>query len=213
MRPVGASSRECSTVAAMTTPDVDTSQLMHTAASSRADMWALCAAIISQPTADFVERLRTGSLAAEVRRGTEWLGESFDIKDLVLALERYAAHARACSLEQVLTQLDGEWLRIMADDTLVAICADEEQAARQEAERWHRGDHEGAKVARLAQFHGFEERLRPLAQWCERVDEQARLTLVQVLARLVAAHVTAESGRDVLGRLEQRNATASLRFE
>lgn len=196
----------------MTGIDVATLEMMATAAEARAEMWRLAQEFASRPTAEFVEHLRDGSVIDRIERSTHWLGESFDIGDLIGALRAFRNRSARFTLEQDLAQLDAEWERLIADDAVVDICADEARQAIAEADAWRAGDSDAAKQGRAEQFRGFETRLEQIARWCQKVDDDAHHLVVQVLVRVVAAHVGVESGRDLLGRLETKNQKLTLDF-
>ena len=58
----------------------------------------------------------------------------------------------------------------------------------------------------------MEMRLEPLSRWCRRADDETHVLVTRVLVRVVAAHVTVEGGRDLLGSLERRGRTATFQF-
>ena len=196
----------------MTDPDQGTLLAMAEAASGRATLWRLCAEIAAPPTPDLVARLRDGRIVDEIRAATHWLGEDNPFDELLGALRAFANRSARYSSEDDLEALSTEWGRLELGRDVPRVCTRAATRADEEASAWHRGDHGAAKELRLEQFRDMEMRLEPLSRWCRRADDETHVLVTRVLVRVVAAHVTVEGGRDLLGSLERRGRTATFQF-
>lgn len=196
----------------MIEPDEGTLLAMAEAAAGRADLWRLCAEIAARPTAGLVARLRDGAVIDEIRASTRWLGEDNPFEELLGALRAFANRSARYSPEDDLATLSAEWERLELGRDVPRVCARAAARADGEAEAWRAGDHVAAKERRLEQFRDMEMRLEPLSRWCRRADDETQVLVTRVLVRVVAAHVTVEGGRDLLGSLERRGRTATFQF-
>lgn len=193
-------------------PTDDVLRSMAAAATGRATMWHLCGEVASRPTEDFVRRLRDGNVAITIQQSTAWLGESSPFDELVAALGAYRARSARYTLEQDVGELEEEWGRLALGRDVARVCAQCEARATAESEAWAAGDHEAAKVQRKEQFESASGWLEALSRWCARADAETQVLVMRVLIRVVAAHVSTESGRDLLGTLEDTGRTAFFRF-
>lgn len=196
----------------MTEPDQATMSAMAEAASGRASLWRLSAEIAARPTEDFVGRLRDGRIIDEVRSSTRWLGADNPFEELLGALRAFVNRSARYSAEDDLDALRTEWERLALGRDVPRVCARAAGRAEEESSAWRAGDHVAAKEHRLEQFRDMEMRLEALSRWCARADAETQVLVVRVLVRLVAAHVTVEGGRDLLGSLERRGRTATFQF-
>lgn len=185
---------------------------MADAASGRASLWRLSAEIAARPAEGFIGRLRDGRIIDEVRASAGWLGESSPFEELLGALRAFANRSARYSAEDDLGTLSAEWDRLALGRDVPRVCARAASRAEEEATAWRAGDHVAAKELRLQQFRDMEMRLEPLSRWCARADAETQVLVMRVLVRLVAAHVTVEGGRDLLGSLERRGRTATFQF-
>lgn len=196
----------------MTEPNDDVIRAMAEAAGGRARMWELSREVAARPTEDFVQRLREGDVEALIRESAAWLGEESPFHELLGALRAYQARAARYTLDADFEELATEWERLRLGGDVPRVCAQAARQAESEARAWAAGAHEEAKALRAKQFQDMERWLEALAKWCQRADAQTRVLVTRVLVRIVAAHVTVEGGRDLLGALERTGRTATFRF-
>lgn len=93
----------------------ETIEIMAGTARDRARMWQLCGEILERPTQEFVDRLRSDSLAPQVREATAWLGDEFEAKDVIGALSAFARRSDRFSAEHDLKELGAEWEKWIHD--------------------------------------------------------------------------------------------------
>lgn len=185
---------------------------MAKAAAGRAEMWRLGAEIAAAPTPGFVERLRDGRVADEIGRHTAWLGEETPFDELRAALGAFSNRSSRFSFDDDLVSLQAEWARLRLGKDVPRVCSRAGDDAERESRAWSAGEHTQAKELRARQFQEMELRLEALSRWCDRADAATQVLVTKVLVRVLAAHVTTESGRDLLGSLEHRDRTATFRF-
>ena len=198
----------------MLVPDEATMQTMRQAASARACLWRLCAEVAERPSEDLVGRLRDGRFGDEIRRHSGWIGEDSPFDELLKTLGAFVNRSARFSADHDLATLREEWDRLDPRTEVAATARHFAELADGESQAWGQGDHEAAKELRVAQFHEAEARLEHLARWCQRLDDDTQVLITQVLVRILAAQVTVESGRDLLGTLERSGGhTATFSFE
>ncbi|WP_394262690.1 hypothetical protein [Trueperella sp.] len=195
------------------TPDSKTMDIMANTAHDRAQMWSLCARILDRPTADFVTDLREDKLANPVREWTAWLGDDFEAKDVIGALSAFARRSTRFTPEEDLAELTVEWEKWIEDPDIATFVRRSAEQARAEEEAWTNREVEEAKRLRASQFAEIDEKFQPLVAWSENADAGTSSLVVQVLVRIVAAHITAESGRNLLGRLERQRGHLQFKFD
>lgn len=196
----------------MTEPNQEALQAMARAATGRARMWELGREIAARPTEDLVQRLRDGRVEALIREATAWLGEESPFDELLGALRAYQHRSARYTLDADLDELTQEWERLKLGADVPRVCARAASRAEMEARAWAAGDHRAAKEQRAQQFEDMEGWLEALARWCQRADAETQVLVTRVLIRVVAAHVTVEGGRDLLGALERTGQTATFSF-
>ncbi len=193
--------------------DRKTYKLMADTAADRARMWEMCERILAKPTAEFVDDLRADAIAPQIRQATAWLGDEFEAKDVIGALGAFAAISERFTPEENLEQLTDQWNMYLNDGEVSEFVTVSARHARAEEDAWRRGDLEAAKDLRAGQFEAIDEKFQSLVAWSENADEKTTSLVVQVLVRVVAAHVTAESGRNLLGRLERKSGHLQFKFD
>lgn len=193
--------------------DQKTFDLMANMAQDRAYMWEICARILERPTADFVNALREDAIAPEIRKATDWLGDDFEAKDVIGALGAFAGRSNRFSAAADLTELTHEWKTWLNNPKVADFIDQSARDARAEENAWRSGDLETAKNLRATQFAAIDEEFQDLVAWSENADEHTSSLVVQVLVRIVAAHITAESGRNLLGRLERQRGHLQFKFD
>ena len=188
----------------MLEPDQQTMTSMATVARARARSWHLFGEVVSTPTPDFVARLRDGRFRDEVAETSSWLGDGSPFATHLSTLQAFVTRSKRFPLEHDLTSLRDEWTRLFGEPDAsgqtelgVRFTAAAE-SCEAEAEAWERGDHASAKQHRLDQFRTLTDELEPMVAWCRTLEHETRVLVGKVLARLVAAHLSAESGRDLV---------------
>lgn len=186
----------------MLEPDHDTMQQMARVAESRAQAWRLFEQVVLGPTPELVAQLRDGRFLAEVRKVSRWAGEDNPLAEQESAMQTMVDRSHQYSLEDDLVAITAEWERVF--DQVVTPEQQFAQAAvrcEEEAAAWAEGDHQRAKELRMSQFTTLQNTLEPMVDWCVHLKRTSRLYVGWVLARVVAAHLSVESGRDVVALL------------
>ena len=193
--------------------DQKTYDLMANTAADRAAMWDICAGVLERPTSKFVNELRADAIAPQIRAATAWLGDEFEAKDVIGALGAFAGRSNRFSAEDDLAELTREWDAWLENPDVEQFIAQSSRDARAEEDAWRKGELEAAKTLRATQFQAIDDNFQQLVAWSENADENTSSLVVQVLVRIVAAHITAESGRNLLGRLERQRGHLQMKFD
>lgn len=180
-------------------PDLSTRRGIGLIAGARAHGWRLLAELLSPPTPDLVERLRSGELVEEMREATAWLGPDADrFLAAFASLDAFARRSRRVSPQEDLDRLAAEYHRLFPDGTADLLDAVRDMAPRcdAEAQAWFRGD-EAARTMRSEQHRLLEATLvDTLPAWCADLDERTRVMTYRSVARLATSYLSVESGRD-----------------
>lgn len=197
----------------MLIPDQTTTATMADAAVARSILWCCSAEIAHAPTPEFVAKLRDGRFAETIGRNSTWVGEDSPFEDLLKTMGAFQNRSARFSAEDDFASLVAEYERLAVETEVAEQAEAFAELALRESEAWRAGHHEQAKEQRLAQFQAMEQHLEWLATWCQRIDDDTEVLIVQVLARIFAAQVTLESGRNLLGSLERSGGrTATFQF-
>lgn len=112
-----------------------------------------------------------------------------------------------------MAELTREWDAWLENPDVEQFIAQSSRDARAEEDAWRKGELEAAKTLRATQFQAIDDNFQQLVAWSENADENTSSLVVQVLVRIVAAHITAESGRNLLGRLERQRGHLQMKFD
>lgn len=187
----------------MLEPDDPTLQQMALVAETRARAWRLMAQVVEGPTSDLVARLRDGRFIDEVREVSRWAGEDNPLAMQEPAMRTLVDRSRHSTPGEDLAALEADWGRVLDGDghPFGQQFADFAARCEQEAAAWRDGDHERAKELRMGQYTQLRDTIEPMIDWCVRLKRTSRRYAGWVLARVVAAHLSVESGRDVVALL------------
>lgn len=185
----------------MTSLEPEMAQKMADVARSREAVWAVMAQILSSPTRDFVEDLRTGVVRETLARNTEWVGEDNPMTIHLQSLRAFEGRSGRIGIDQDIDVLVEDWKRFKSQDygpELVRWATGTPELCRAEADAWESDDVTTAKKVRLAQFEDLSEHLQNAVDWATIVHDDTKVLVRRMLMRIYGAHLSIESGRDVL---------------
>lgn len=184
----------------MTLPDAGTMSTMAQYARHREALWRLMGTLVGPATDALVERAADGRLGREVADASHFVGDTNPFTDVIPSRRAVFERGRSVDADAERAALRAD-LENARDESLpdffhaaAGTCADEAAA-------WEAGDAEAAKAARMAQFASLRDRLGDLTDWCVALHRRAATEPGRMVARLVAAHLSLESGVDVKARL------------
>lgn len=183
--------------------------VMAQVAADRAAAWRLFAEVVRGPDADLVAQLHDGRFLDRVHAVGAWLGEDGPLAQQEVGLRTVMMRARRdAGPGEDLAALREDWVRLFGGDHdgVETFYDDAASACDEESEAWRSGDHEAAKRLRLGQFESLQRNLEPVADWCRRLHAGTTTYTGKALARTMAAHLTAETGRDLLASICSANA-------
>ena len=185
----------------MTSLEPDMAKKMADVARSREAVWTIMSQIVQEPTTEFVAALRTGAVRQALEQNTAWVGEDNPMTIHLQSLRAFEGRSGRISLDQDMTVLIEDWNRLENRDVRPNL---EEWAkatpalCRAEAEGWESGKIDSAKKARLAQFEDMSEHLQNAVDWATELHDDTKVLVRRMLARIYGAHLSIESGRDLL---------------
>lgn len=185
----------------MTSLDPVVAKKMADVARSRAAVWAIMAQIIQEPTEEFVKNLRTGVVRQALERNTAWVGEDNPMTIHLQSLRAFEGRSGRISLDRDMVVLLEDWNRLENRDVrpmLERWALSTPVLCEAEAEGWMRGEIESAKQARFAQFEDMSEHLQNAVDWASELHDGTKVLVRKMLARIYGAHLSIESGRDLL---------------
>ena len=183
---------------------------MATAAMLRSAAWLLSLELVSEPTEGLMERIRDGRFSVEAIALGSWLGDQNPFPEHVPSQKIATSRAKRVPLDEDLRRMRADHARIFPDGTGLdpAWFTAQSAACDAEAQAWGEGENERARTLRREQFESLQPHLEALTGWCSTMDERTGELLGKIFARTVAAHLSIESGRDVVGLLFQLPAGA-----
>lgn len=168
-------------------------------ADDRAAGWRLFAQLFAPPSTALVQQLRSGTWQKRLRVAIAWLNDStepFDQAMPVLDMVAHGAGFRQAADDLAVLQRAYEGPVGRATEftdhfeQMAAFCSDE-------ADAWETENTDEAKQLRVREAEYLEQHLVPtVPAWCVEMDEQTLSQEYRAAARLLAAWLTVESGRD-----------------
>lgn len=184
----------------MSQPDPQTMTTMASYARHRAALWRLLTDVVGPVTEDLLTRAIDGRLARDVETAAHFIGDTNPFSDVLPTRRDVFEHSRHTDVDAERSRLADD-LTAAHDDSLTRIFADARAACDDEADAWEAGDAPAAKEARLRQFTTLDDQLQPLTDWCVRLYRRAGTEPTRMVARIVAAHLSLESGSNVKAQL------------
>ncbi|SDL06771.1 hypothetical protein [Tessaracoccus oleiagri] len=185
----------------MTLPDANTMSTMARYARHRAQLWGLMGTLVGPATDDLVARATDGRLGREVADASHFVGDTNPFTDVIPSRRDVFERRRSVDADAERAALR-EDLAGAHDPTLAGVFDAAGDRCAEEAAAWEDGDAEAAKAARMAQFESLRGELGRLTDWCVDLHRRATTEPARMVARLVAAHLSLESGVDVKSRLK-----------
>lgn len=185
----------------MTSLEPDMAKKMADVARSRAAAWTIMVRIIQEPTEEFVENLRTGVVRQALEQHTAWVGEDNPMTIHLQSLRAFEGRSGRISLGQDMAVLLEDWNRLENRDVRPALenwASSTTVLCAAEAEGWAKGEIDSAKQARFAQFEDMSEHLQDAVNWAAGLHDGTKVLVRRMLARIYGAHLSIESGRDLL---------------
>lgn len=177
----------------------DPGQEIAAIAARRASGWRLLIALLREPDEPMVEMLRTGTWQRDFRSASAWLGDSAQgFEPALLVLDALTRRAARRSVQQDLASLASSWCPPVSDvETMHPALEAVARECEAESAAWARGDHAEGKQRRVSEAALIEKDVVPVApDWCVVVDTSSTAPTYRALARLLAGHLSVESGRD-----------------
>ena len=184
----------------MTLPDAGTMSTMAQYARHREALWRLMATVVGPVTDDLVGRAADGRLGRQVADATHFVGDTNPFADVIPSRRDVFERGRSVDADEERAALRAD-LADARDESLGAVFDAAAGNCADEAAAWEVGDAEAAKAARMTQFASLREQLAHLTDWCVALHRRATTEPARMVARLVAAHLSLESGVDVKARL------------
>lgn len=178
-------------------------------AQGRAKGWAHIHRVLDAPDSALIEDLRSGALAEVWTDSAAWLGDDKHMLTAeLMSLGVFARGAGRRSAEDDLESFQTDYNAVVGDQSaLIVALTDLVEQCQAEAAAWEARDLSLGKELRAQQSVFIDENISPaLTDLCVRIVEKAQLNIWKVLARLMLAYLSADTGKDF-----QRAALGSRR--
>lgn len=178
-------------------------------AQGRANGWAHIHRVLDTPDSALIEDLRSGALVEVWTDSAAWLGEDKHMLTAeLMSLGVFARGAGRRSAQDDLDSFQADYNAVVGDQSeLIAALTDLVEQCHAEAAAWEVHDLSLGKELRAQQSVFIDENISPaLTDLCVGIVEKAQLNIWKVLARLILAYLSADTGKDF-----QRAALGSRR--
>ena len=188
----------------MTSFDPVIAKKMARVARSRAIAWETVSGMLQPPTREFVEQLRDGSVREKLEQSSDWVGEDNPMIIHLQSLRAFEGRSARIAIEQDIQVLSEDWKRLENEDVSPSLMEWASRApglCNAEADAWDALDVDEGKQSRLTQFEDMREHLQEAVDWAESAHSQTKVLVVRMLMRIFGAHLSIESGRDLLPQI------------
>lgn len=188
----------------MNTLDPAVAEKMAHVARSRAVVWEVVSNLFVPPTEEFVEQLRDGSIRRQLEESTTWVGEENPMIVHLQSLRAFEGRSARFDLGHDVQVLTEEWERLQNWDVspgLAQWVSRTPPLCREEARAWEALDIDTGRAKRLAQFDDLAFYLQESVDWAESLHSQTKVLVVRMLMRIFGAHLSIETGRDLLPQI------------
>lgn len=193
----------------MNSLDPAVAEKMADVARSRAVVWELMSQLFSPPTEEFVEQLRDGSMRRQLEENTAWVGEDNPMIIHLHSLRAFEGRSVRFALDHDVHVLAEEWERLQDRDVSPGLsrwASRTPDLCREEARAWEALDIDTSRAKRLAQFDDLARYLQESVDWAESMHAHTKVLVVRMLMRIFGAHLSIETGRDLLPQIMRPNA-------
>lgn len=178
-------------------------------AQGRAKGWAHIHKVLDTPDEALIDDLRSGTLAEVWTDSAAWLGEDKHmLTSELMSLGVFSRGAGRRSAQQDFEAFQADYNAVVGDQSkLIVALADLVGQCQAEAAAWESRDLSLGKELRAQQSVFIDQNISPaLTDLCVGIVENAKLNIWKVLARLILAYLSADTGKDF-----QRAALGSRR--